>query len=451
MTMSGNINRQSLPEGDVGPGRPQLLREFNARRVLRLLRLHAPCSQADLARLSGLSSPTISFAVADLLKKGLIERAGRGQSNGGRPPKMLRFNAKFGYVAGADIEPSEVQLAIADLNGNLLAKLVRPADPHSTPKSTAALVASGLLGLMAQHAIPPQRLLTLAAGVPGIVDTRNGIADSLPLFSSGWRSVRLRHLLEGTTKTLTVIENNVNLAAIGENRVGIARGVRDFVFMTVGEGVGGGVFVNGHLYHGSEWASGEIGFLYLPGTSRRPLVAKRLGPLEETVCTAGVERSWRRLVDRAPKSNHLKARKATAVEILGFAERGDPRARRLLKQVSQKLAFTVANVCAVLNCSLVVFGGSIGSNPLVFETVRRTLERNEFPSPRLAMSILGKDATLLGAISLALNAAERVVLPSSIGGSLSPRNTSGVLQPFLDVAPTEQLKNVRADQGARPS
>ena len=442
MTLSGPTSRRSLVESDVGPARPGLLREVNARRILRLLRLHGPCSQADLARLSGLSSPTMSFAVADLLLKGLIEKAGVGpaRSNGGRPPRILRFNAEFGYVAGADIEPSEVRVALANLNGTLLGRWVRSTSPDSTPRRIAALIASGIRELMVQHAVPPQKLLTLAAGVPGIVDARKGMASSLPQFSTAWNSVPLRQILEATTKTATVIENNVNLAAIGESWVGVARGVRDFVFVTVGEGVGAGIFINGALYRGPGWASGEIGYLYLPGTRKNPLVARRSGPFEETVCTAGVERSWQKLLDRAPNSQALPARHAMAAEILGFAEKGDPQARRLLKQISQRLAYAVANVSVVLDCSLVVFGGYIGSNPLLFEAVRQTLERNDFPRPRLAVSVVGTDATLLGAISLALTAAERVIVLSSVSGSFSQREGSGVLQPFLDIAPAEQSK-----------
>jgi len=264
----------------------------------------------------------------------------------------------------------------------------------------------------------------------------------VPHFSSAWRSVALRHLLEATTKTPTIIENDVNLAAIGESWLGVARGVRDFVFMSVDKGVGAGIFVNGNLYHGPDWASGEVGFLYLPGSGKGPLAAGRLGPLEKIVCPSRIERSWRKLLGRNQGSKHKSTRHATATEIFSFAEKGDLQARRLLKQTSQMLAYAVSNICVVLNCSLVVFGGCIGSNPLVFETVRRILERNDFPRPRLALSILGEDATLRGAIWLALSAAERIILPSSIRASFSPRDVSGVLQPFLGIAPPKQSRNV---------
>ena len=429
-----------MAERELAPGRPELIREVNVRRLLRLLQLHGPCSQADLARISRLSPPTVSFAVADLLKKDLVESVGPGRSDGGRPPRMLRFNTEFGYVVGAEIRPSEVRLALADLSGTVLGRWTRPLTSRDTPRRAAALIASGLRELMAHRGIPLQKLLALAAGIPGIVDTRTGNTDSLPHFSSAWCRAPLRRLLETSAKTTTVVENEVNLAAIGESWIGRARGVRNFVFINVSDGVGAGIFIDGRLYRGSAYASGEIGYIYVPGSRETPLQKHRLGPLEEIVSTAGLERSWRKIVTQHLRSKTDGATEATAGEILGLAREGDRDARRLVKQTAKTFACAVANVCAVMDCPLVVFGGCIGSNRVFFEEVLRRLERNDYPRPRLALSTLGAGATLVGAVWLALNAAERVVLHSSLGGSLSVPDGSSVLQPFLGLASREQFK-----------
>jgi glucokinase len=143
---------QPSGEMELAPGRPELIREVNVRRLLRLLQLHGPCSQADLARISRLSPPTVSFAVADLLKKDLVESVGPGRSEGGgRPPRMLRFNTEFGYVAGAEVRPSEIRLALADLSGTVLGRWTGPMTSHNTPSRTAGLVASGIRELMSHH------------------------------------------------------------------------------------------------------------------------------------------------------------------------------------------------------------------------------------------------------------------------------------------------------------
>ena len=432
---------QPIAETELAPGRPELIREVNVRRLLRLLQLHGPCSQADLARISRLSPPTVSFAVADLVKKDLVESVGPGRSgSGGRPPRMLRFNNEFGYVAGAEVTPWEVRLALADLSGTVLGRWTGPMTSRNTPMRTAVLVASGIRELMAQHGIPPQKLLSLAAGIHGIVDARTGNTYSLPHFSSAWRRAPLRSLLEARVNVSTVVENEVNLAAIAESWIGRARGVKDFVFIAVGDGVGAGIFINGRLYRGSAYASGEIGFFYVPGSRETPLQKNQLGPLEEIASTAGIERSWREMVTQCNGSMSTASKDATAGEILRFAREGNREARRLVQQTAKAFACAVANVCAVLDCPLVVVGGFIGSDRLFFEQVRRRLERNDYPRPQLVLSTLGEEASLLGAVWLALNAAERIVLRSSLGGSHSPADGSNVLQPFLGLASRKKFK-----------
>jgi len=353
---------------------------------------------------------------------------------------MLRFNTEFGYVAGAEITPWEVRLALADLSGTVLGRWTGPMTSRNTPKAAAGLVESGVRELMARHGIPFEKLLSLAAGIHGIVDERTGTTDSLPHFSSAWRHAPLRGLLEASVKVSTVVENEVNLAAIAESWIGRARGVKNFVFITVGDGVGAGIFINGKLYRGSACASGEIGFFYVPGSRETPLQKHQLGPLEEIASTAGVERSWRGMLAQSDGSRSTAASNATAGEILRFAREGDREAKRLVQQTAEAFACAVANVCAVLDCPLVVVGGCIGSDPVFFEQVRRRLERNDYPRPQLVLSTLGEEASLLGAVWLALSTAERIVLRSSLGGSLSPTDGSNVLQPFLGLASRKQFK-----------
>lgn len=440
-TMPRIAKSEPVPEMELAPGRPELIREVNVRRLLRLLQLHGPCSQADLARISRLSPPTVSFAVADLVKKNLVESVGPGRSiGGGRPPKMLRFNTEFGYVAGAEVTPWEVRLALADLSGTVLGRWTGPMTSRNTPKCTAGLVASGIRELLAHYGIPPQKLLSLAAGIHGIVDARTGNTYSLPHFSSAWRHAPLRDLLEAGVKVSTTVENEVNLAAIAESWIGRARGVRNFVFIAVGDGVGAGIFIDGRLYRGSAYASGEIGFFYVPGSRETPLRKHQLGPLEEIASTAGLERCWREIVAQDAGSSSKAALNATAGEILRFAREGKREAKLLIQQTAKAFACAIANVCAVLDCPVVVVGGCIGSDPVFFEEVRRRLERNDYPRPRLLTSTLGEEASLLGAVWLALNSAERIVLHSSLGGSLSPTDGSNVLQPFLGLASRKQFK-----------
>jgi glucokinase len=408
-------------------GRPELLREVNARQLLRLLRMHGPCSRADLVRRSGLSAPTVSSAIVDLHQRGLVETVGPGQSNGGRRPSLLRFNPTLGYVIGTDIGRSVLRVGLADLSGALVGRWIGETDARNAPKRVAELVMKGVQELQSRHDIPNEKVLAIAASVPGITDPRSGIVISVPNFSRHWDSAPLRKILEQISGFTAAVENDVNLAALGENWCGIARNVKDFVFLSIGTGVGAGIFVDGHLYHGSEWTAGEIAYLYVPGTEETPVALRRRGPLESVIGSKGIERFWKTLCRPRPGGSSRLRSQLGAVEILDLAGKEIPEARVVLNQTARILADAITNVCVILNCSLVVLGGRIGTHPALFEATCRIVERNEFSRPRLAVSSLGREAQLYGAVWLALMIADTKVLPPAMdyhGGHVSPTATN---------------------------
>jgi glucokinase len=414
---------------DVGIrfGRPELLREVNARQLLRLLRMHGPCSRADLVRRSGLSAPTVSSAIVDLHQRGLVETVGPGQSNGGRRPSLLRFNPTVGYVIGTDIGRSVLRVGLADLSGALVGRWIVETDARNAPERVAELVMKGVQELQTRHDIPNEKVLAIAASVPGITDPRSGIVISVPNFSRRWDSAPLRQILERRSGFTAAIENDVNLAALGENWCGTARNVKDFVFLSIGTGVGAGIFVDGHLYHGSDWTAGEIAYLYVPGTEETPVALRRRGPLESVIGSKGIERFWKTLCRPRPGRSPGLRSQLDAVEILDLASKEIPEARVVLNQTARILADAITNVCVILNSSVVVLGGRIGTHPALFEATCRIVERNEFSRPRLAVSSLGREAQLYGAVWLALTIADAKVLPSAIdhrGGNVSPAATS---------------------------
>jgi len=431
--------RWSSSDGGVGPGRPELLREVNARRVLRLLRLHGPCSRADLVRSSGLSAPTISSGVAYLEKHGLVEPIGPGPSSGGRPPDLIRFNSKLGYVIGADIGTSVLRVALADLTGAVIEQNAQRIDSRTTPARVTDLIRESIGRLQEGQRVPAEKVLGLAAGVPGITDARAGVVLSAPILSAAWQDVRLRELLETKTGIASVIENDVNLAALGESWRGTARSHANFVFLTVGTGVGAGIFINGRLYHGSDWAAGEIGYLYVPGTEETPLAIRQPGSLESIIGAAAIRQSWLKLADGNQERGAGSRRRISVEEILDRAETGDSHASQVLQRTARILADAITNVSVVLNCSLIVLGGRVGSHPALFNATARIIQQNDFCRPRLALSALGGEAALFGSICLALKAVDRKILPSTLEAAEphSLEDASGFLQPFLGLSVAE--------------
>lgn len=404
-------------------GRPRLLRDFNAQQILRLLRQHGPCSRADLARYSGLSAPTISSGVAYLKQNDLVKQLGPGPSNGGRRPDLLRFNSKVGFVAGADIGTSLVRVALADLDGSIVGKDAVTTNAQSNPNHMVALIVDGIKNLLLRCGIPSKKLLALAVGVPGITDVHKGTVLSAPILQQ-WCEVPLQEILEDKLGIQTAVENDVNLAALGEGRCGIARAVRNFVFLTVGSGIGAGIFINGHLYHGADWAAGEIGYLYIPGTEESPLAILKPGPLEGLIGAKAIESAWRNLSGGNSGDGHKRDFPVDGGDILDLAEKGNLIADRILQQTARILADAITNLSVVLNPSLVVLGGRVGSRPALFKATSRIIECNEFCRPRLAVSTLAAEASVMGAVHLALSVAEKKILPEveTIGTLVGPEH-----------------------------
>jgi len=395
-----NHNRTQKPARGAS-----VLRDMNSRTILQLLRLHHPCSCSDLARYSGLSVPTVLSSITRMERMGLVKRIGKGSSSGGRPPHMLRFNEAYGYVAGIDIAEGLLRVGIADLSGSLLGKAEAEIGDRSWPAPVVEQMASLLTDLRESLRIPAKRLLSVGVSAPGITDVDSGVVVSVPSMP-GWENVPLRRLLEEKLRVPVMIENDVNVAALGEHAHGIAQGERNFVFVHIGRGVGAGLFINGQLHHGPEWTAGEIGYLPLAGSTLQAVRKSQVGALEAALGTDGIERQWRDLTAAGDATEPAGLR---SVAILDRALQGDPLAQQIVDKSSEYLAMVCSYLSLILNCSLVVFGGELGMHPALLQATSKRLEGHDFARPRLAITQLGITVELTGALCLALQAAEAVL------------------------------------------
>ena len=393
----------SLPNGNHAIGsRPKSIREWNSRDLLQLLRRYTPCSRADLVRISGLTAPTVSAAIQVLQERGLVRFAGAGSPKGGRPPRILEFNARYRYVLGADIGGSGIRIALADLSGKIIGRSQQAITSKGTPNEVITLTAAGVQRLLHEHEISRQKVLRFVAGAPGITDVSSGRVLSAPNLSA-WHDVPLAERLHRETGIPTTIENDVNLGAIGEGRCGVAAGMENFVFIAIGSGVGAGIVINGNLFHGANWSAGEVGYMQVPGIPSQALAANRLGALESCIGGEGIKDAW---LARTNGSRN-EARRLLATEIFDLAANGNANAGRILKDTSEHLACAIVNISLVLDTPLIVLGGGIGRHPALVEATGKAVAKNEFASPAVLASGLGPDAQLHGAVWLAIQIADQ--------------------------------------------
>ena len=381
------------PAAEVGAGDAGHLRRLNLQRMLAVVMSQpTPFTRAELIEATGLSAPTVGSLVAHLVRSGIVRDLGAGPSRGGRRPACMEFNARHGFVAGIDLGPTRTRLAVADLRGERLAHEVIPTPAAPDPAAMLNRVVDALRGLLREAQAPPERLLAVAAGAPGAVDRGRGSVSCAPNLE-GWNEVPMREILEHALGTAVVVENDVNLAVLGEHWRGAARGHDTCAFIFVGTGIGAGILIDGALHRGHHFMAGEIAVMcmgpqYLDGDfgSR--------GCLETLAGLKALSGRWPGADGRDPAQ--------WLAELFEAAQAGDGRARQAVDETARLIGIAVANVIAVVDPSLIVLGGALfaQAEPLVHE-VRSVVHRIARAPIDVVMSALGKEAPLWGGLLVA--------------------------------------------------
>jgi predicted NBD/HSP70 family sugar kinase len=384
----------------VSAARPQMLRALNERSALELVRRAGPISRAELARVSGLSKPTVSLTLANLERAGLVRKAGQRTGLPGPAAVLYEVRPDAGYVLALDVGWEYLRGAVADLAGTVLAKDSVRARSSSSPGRVGELdeLATALL---VTADVKRDDLTQTVVGSPGVYDPGR---DALALTGRlrGWDRPGLMAGLRERLGAALAMENDVDAAAVAELAHGHGREHDTFAFVSVGTGVGMGLVVDGRLHRGAHGAAGEIGYLPLgegPGADRDD--ARRRGSLEATASGAAVVRAAR----RAGMGGALTARKVFAA-----AADGDERAAAVVGEETRLVAQVLAAVVAVVDPPLVVLGGGIGQAPGFAEAVAAQLRTLAPVVPRVLPSALGSDVVVQGCLTAALDLAwERVV------------------------------------------
>ena len=376
-------------------GTPSLLRAINARTILERIQRTGPVSRAQVARDSGLSKPTVSLGLSALLEAGLVREVGRSSGSPGPSAVLYELNPEAGWVAGIDVGRRRVRAALADITGVVVAR----RDERARASSARALIGQiGAIahGLAAEAGIGWERVHHVTVGSPGVFEPTRGavtLAPNLP----GWGRQGLLAALRDELGSRIGLENDVNLAAEGERWRGLGRDVRNFGFLSVGTGVGMGLVLDGKLYRGASGAAGEVGYLPIGADPYDPQVRRR-GAFEEAVNGNAVVRA----AGEAGLSGSLSAKR-----VFALARKGDPLAGQVVEGEARRLALGLAIVVAVVDLELVILGGGLGGNAdLLLPSIERELRALSPLRPRLAVSALGEDAVLQGAVATSLATAQ---------------------------------------------
>jgi predicted NBD/HSP70 family sugar kinase len=373
---------------------PPLLKHLNERAVLEAIRGGAPISRAEIARRTGISKPTVSLALRALHAQGLVRETEPDPSRPHYGALFFEPVPEAALVLAVDIGTRFIRAALGDLGGNVLSRRDVPFTGHDL-ESTIATVAS--LCEEVVDAGERARLDGAVVGVPGVVDPVDGSV-SLASNALGIEGARLAGRLTDALGLNAQIENDINLAALGEQWRGVARGVDDFLFLSIGTGMGAGLVLRGELHRGRNGAAGELDYAFVG-----------VGP-DADPCAAAVSALAQEMA-----AHHTGA---TALlppfeprPIFAAARSGDPLARAIVAEEARRIALHVLPVAAVADVDLVVLGGGIGANgDLLLEPIRAHLAGALPYPPRVEVSALGEAAVLTGALATGVRAARENVL-----------------------------------------
>ena len=364
--------------------------------MLETIRSGAPISRAEISRRAGISKPTVSIALQSLLDVDLVRST---EPDGDGPRYGATFFepvAEAAGVLGLDLGARFLRGGVCDLSGEVRARHdveLAGADPKRVFDAAAELTER----LLGDSGLPAERVRSAVVGVPGVVNAATGRI-SLAENAHGLDGLEVGPELERELGMAVAVENDVNLAALGERWRGMARERDDFAFLSIGTGLGAGLVLRGELHRGHHGAAGEVDYAFGVGLER-----------DIDPCAAALMAFVR---EQAAEGKHPTGLAAPfgVPEVFAAARDGDQLARAVVAEEARRIALHIAPIAAVADIGLVVIGGGIGANgDLLLEPVRAELgARLPYP-PRVAVSALGDAAVLSGALAVGVDDALEAV------------------------------------------
>ncbi|MFE2495044.1 ROK family transcriptional regulator [Streptomyces scopuliridis] len=375
---------------------------MNDRAALDLLLAHGPLSRTRIGKLTGLSKPTASQLLARLEAAGLVVATGTTEGRPGPNAQLYAVNARAAYAGGLDVNPRRILAAVADITGTTVGEFELPT-PGRRADSVVRQVTDALEGAVKAAGLATADVRRVVIGTPGAFDPSTGrlrYASHLP----GWHSTTLLDELAAALPMPVEYENDVNLAAVAEQRLGVARGDEDFVLLWNEDGLGAALFIGGRLHRGFTGGAGEVGFLPVPGTPLvRQVVRANSGGFQELAGAQSVPRLAKSLGIDTPETPYAEVAAGLLTRAAAGHERDD-RLAELLRLYAQRLATGLASVTAVLDPELIVLAGGVtagGGEPLR-ALVQAELAELAASRPRLLIGEVQHRPVLRGALESAL-------------------------------------------------
>ncbi|MGB8252373.1 MAG: ROK family transcriptional regulator [Anaerolineaceae bacterium] len=368
------------------------MRDINRSAILEIIRRESPISRTAIAQRLDVSLATVMRIVEELVEDGFVRLQGSTEWSGGRRRPLLEFNSDGYVVIGADLGGTKLYGAASDLGGNILDEI--SIDHHNSYGEDCYGLLVGMIDhLLESPKIEGKRVRGIGVGAPGITIHKEGIVSWA--YTLRWKDFPLKSLLAERYTLPITVDNDVNLAALGELWFGEGQNCRNMILINIGTGIGAGIIIDGALYRGINEASGEVGSM-VPGKEFFGKSYKDFGALESFSSGTGI-------ADRARKSRPQDDQ-LRAEDVFEAARKNRKWAVEIIDGAVEYLAIAIANLTVVFDPELIVLGGGLTrSADMLVEPILKLIDGTIPTPPRLVVSKLGTRATVMGAVTHVLH------------------------------------------------
>lgn len=383
--------------------------QMNKKAVLDIIRIKGPINRAKIAKLTGLSVPTVMKITDNFNSCNLIRVNGKGKSNGGKRPKLYEIVSNAYYMIGVDIGRSKTTVIVMDLEGKIINRRVTSTGKTNPSSDLIERVISTIDKTISKTEIPLSKMLGIGVVTPGLIDVKSGSVVFSPNFQ--WENVKIKELIQNAFGIQIQIESSNRAMAIGENLFGAAKDSSYNICINLGYGIGSAIVKEGELYRGKTGNSGEIGHITLEKEGPICECGNR-GCLEALASGKAIAESAKAYIRNGAKSKILdlvqnNTDKIEAKDVFESAKLGDKLSNQIVDNALEYLAIGIANYINLLDPNLIVLsGGIMNSSEFFLERLAKMIKTKQMKSAATNIIIrvteLGADATAIGAASLIL-------------------------------------------------
>jgi glucokinase-like ROK family protein len=390
---------------------PVNVKNTNKRVILDMIRFTpGGISRAELARQMDLTRAAVSTIIGDMQMMSLVQESEDGPATGGRKPRMLGINPRYGYVAGVDMGATHLGLMVADFSAHMIDEVEVPFSVRDGPKTCLPIIDTHLQDFLRKIEIPRSKIQAIGIGVPGPVVAEAGAVGAPPIMP-GWDGYPIRSHLEDLWGLPVSLGNDAEFGALGEWAAGAGRGIRNLVYIKVGSGVGAGLLLEGKIYRGTTGCAGEIGHVTIREGGPLCTCGNR-GCLEAVAGGWAIARTAREavLAGRRTQLSTLDPDHITARDVAAAARLGDLVSQQILVEAGAYLGIAVSSLVNLVNPSMVVVGGGVAQiGDLLLEPIRKAVRERSLRSAaqavRITTAVLGRRSSSVGAVVQAINIA----------------------------------------------